>query len=43
MIPVTLVALILNNEVFGNIVALIWMAWGLWKVFKAAVEGGAFD
>ena len=43
MIPVTVVALILDSEIFGNIVALIWLAWALWQVFKAAVEGGAFD
>lgn len=43
MIPVTLAALLANNEVFGNIVALIWLAWGLWKLFEAAIKGGAFD
>lgn len=43
LIVLTVVALFVNNEIFGNIIALIWAFWGMFKLLKAAAEGGAFN
>lgn len=39
----TVLALLVSNEPFSLCIGLIWVVLGLFKLFLAAVKGGAFD